>query len=113
MLELIRANKTEHPRLAVGVCVKDWEPRIRVASPDESGKLVAQGAHRVHVPDVDGVYIAISLRRGRGAPWSGISEKGVEKFRTYDIADCESTPQVLVLCIQIRELGKPIFFMIT
>jgi hypothetical protein len=67
MLELIPANKTKHPRFAIRVCVKDWEPRIRVASPDESGELVTQGAHRVHVPDVDHVYFAISLRRGRGA----------------------------------------------
>jgi hypothetical protein len=71
MLELIPANKTKHPRFAVRVCAKDWEPRIRVASPDESGELVAQGAHRVQVSDVDHVHVAISLRRTRGAPWSG------------------------------------------
>ena len=71
MLELISANKTKHPRLAIRVRIKDWEPRIRVASPDESGELVAQGVHRVQVPYVDHVYVAIGLRRGRGVLWSG------------------------------------------
>jgi hypothetical protein len=71
MLELIPANKTKHPRFAIRVCAKDWEPRIRVASPNESGELVAQCAHSVQVPDVNHVYVAISLRRRRGAPWSG------------------------------------------
>lgn len=47
MLELISANKTKHQRLAIRVRVKDWEPRIRVASPDESGELVAQCVYRV------------------------------------------------------------------
>jgi hypothetical protein len=75
MLELIPTNKTEHPRFAIhGVCFKDWQPRVRVASPDESGKLVAQGAHRVRVSDVNHLNIAIGLverekRRAR-APWS-------------------------------------------
>jgi hypothetical protein len=71
MLELISANKTKHSRLAIRVRVKDWEPRIRVASPDESGELIAQGVHRIQVPDADHVYAAISLRRGRGVLWSG------------------------------------------
>ena len=68
MLELIPANKTKHPRFPIRVCAKDWEPSIRVASPDESGELVAQGVHSVQVPNVDHVYVAISLRR---ATWSG------------------------------------------
>ena len=65
MLELIPANKTEHPRFAIHVCVEDREPRIRVASPDESGELIAQGAHRVRVPNVDHLYVAISLWEDR------------------------------------------------
>jgi hypothetical protein len=65
VLELIPANKTEHPRFAIRVvCIKNWKPRIRVASPDEFGELVAQGAHRVRVPDVDYLYVAISLEEG-------------------------------------------------
>ena len=63
MLELVSANKAKHPRFSVRVCAKDWEPCSRVASPDESGELVAQGAHSVQVPDVDHVYVAIGLRR--------------------------------------------------
>jgi hypothetical protein len=70
MLELIPANKTEHPRFAIrGVRVKDWEPRIRIASPDESGELVAQGAHRVRVPNVDHLYVAISLAERKREGW--------------------------------------------
>ena len=44
--------------------------------------------------------------------WSGIplrEEKGQEA-RAYGIADGEATPQVLVLRVQVRELGKPKFF---
>jgi len=92
MLELIRANKTKHPRFAIRVCAKNWEPRIRVPGPDESGELVAQGAHRVRVPDVDHLYAAISLWKERGPPGQVICEKEVKKVRTYDIVDCESTP---------------------
>jgi hypothetical protein len=76
MLELIPTNKSEHPRFAIrGVRFKDWEPCIRVASPDESGKLVTQGVHRVRVSDVDHLNVAISLaereKRGARAPWLG------------------------------------------
>lgn len=80
MLELIPTNKTEHPRFAIrGVRFKDWEPRIRVASPDEFSKLVTQGAHRVRVSDVDHFNIAIGLvereKRGRARPGQVICEK--------------------------------------
>jgi hypothetical protein len=63
MLKLIPANKTKHPRFAVLVCVKDWKPCHRIAGPDKSGELVAQGAHRVQMPDVDHVHLVIRLRR--------------------------------------------------
>jgi hypothetical protein len=64
MLKLTPANKTEHPRFAIRVCAKDREPCIRVASRDQSGELVAQGARRVRVPDVDHVHLVIRLQRG-------------------------------------------------
>ena len=110
MLELVPANKTEHPRFAVRVCVKDREPRIRVAGLNELGELVAQCAHRVRVSNVDHLYVAISLRRG--SPGQVICKKKIERSQTYNIADCEGTPQVLVLCVQIRELRQPAIFMI-
>ena len=77
MLKFIPANKTEHPRFAIRIGVKDWDPCIRVASPYQSGELVAQGAHRVRVPDVDHVHLAICLQR---EPWSGKGEEEVERY---------------------------------
>lgn len=72
MLELTPANKTKHSRFAVRVCVKDWDPCIRVASPDEFDELIAQATDRVRVPNVDHLYVAISLWKGREVrPWSG------------------------------------------
>lgn|SRR5216684_4979886 len=75
MLELIGTNKTKHPRFAIRVWAKDGEPCIRIASPDNSGELVAQGAHRVHVPKFDYVYVTIRLWRVRGALVGNLWEK--------------------------------------
>ena len=89
MLELIHANKTEHPRFAILVCVKDWKPCPRIASPDKFGELVTQGADRVRMRDVDHVHLVIRLRR---EPRSGICEKQVKRSRAYDVVNCVTTP---------------------
>ena len=65
MFKLIPANKPEHPRFSsLLVCTKDWESGSRVATPVKSGELVAQGPHRVRVPNFDDVHFVIRLRRG-------------------------------------------------
>ena len=53
MLELVSADEAEQLRLPVLVRAEDREPRIDVASRDEPGELVAQGAHRIPMTDVD------------------------------------------------------------
>jgi hypothetical protein len=78
MLKLIPANKTEHPRFAIRVCAKDWKPGIHVAGPDKFGELVAQGAYRVRVPNVDHIHLAIRLRRA--SLWSGIYERKTQRY---------------------------------
>ena len=63
MLELIDADKTEHLCFSVLVCAEDREARVRVASSDNVGELVAQGAHRVQMSDVNDLDFAIHLQR--------------------------------------------------
>lgn len=111
MFKLVATDKTEHLRPSVLVCADDREAGIGVACRVNSCELVTQGAHCVRMGDVDDFNITIHLRREKKKFWSGIplrEEKGQEA-RAYGIADGEATPQVLVLRVQVRELGKPKF----
>jgi hypothetical protein len=63
MFELVATDKTEHLRPSVLVCADDREAGIGVACRVNSCELVAQGAHRVQMGDVDDFDITIHLRR--------------------------------------------------
>jgi hypothetical protein len=63
MFELVAADVAEQLQPPVLVCAEDREPRIGVACSDESGELVAQGAHRIPMTKVDDLDLAVHLRR--------------------------------------------------
>lgn len=108
MLELVATDKAEHLHVSALVCADDREARIGVACRVKSCELVAQGAHCVRMSDIDDFDFTIHLWNNKNLL---VSARGKgQKARAYGIADGEATPYVLVLRVQVRELGKPIYF---
>ena len=106
MLELVRADIADHAH-AFLIGPQNREAAVRVPGVDEALQLVAQaldGVRPVHADHVD-IPIGLSTTHDELVHFQ---REGCGP-RTYDVVDQVGSPDVLVLGVEVRELGDPAF----